>query len=104
MQAQLGQRVTVSFEQQGRIRRTHEGVLRPGRDGATEATPEDDGRVVFRVDPSFHWFQLVPSLFIDAQEDPDRRLRVEMVGESAFVIETPKPAATLRSEHHANPS
>jgi hypothetical protein len=91
MQSRVGQRVKVSVEEQGRIRRTHEGVLRPGRDDATEATPEDDGRIVFRVAPYASWFQLVPSVFTDAQEQPDHRLRVEM-GESAFVIETREPA------------
>ncbi|HTA06425.1 MAG TPA: hypothetical protein VK774_08685 [Solirubrobacteraceae bacterium] len=87
MRLRLGQRVKVTFEEKGQISRTDEGVLRPGRDGATEATPEDDGRFVYRVAPQSHWFQLVPSVFLDAQEDDNYRLRVEMVGGSAFVIE-----------------
>lgn len=91
MQALVGQRVKVTIEEQGRIRRTHEGVLRPGRDGAVEAPNEDDGRIVFRVAPYASWFQFVPSAFTRAQELADRRLRVEM-GESAFVIEARKPA------------
>jgi len=86
-QARLGRRVRVRSEAKGRTSRTREGVLEPGRHGATEATVEDDGRVVFRLGLS-HWFQLLPPpIFLDAREEPEHKLRVEMVGDSAFVIE-----------------
>lgn len=90
MQARLGQRVKVRRVEQGRVGRAREGVLSPGRDDVTEVAAEDDGRVVFRLAPYAHWFQLHPDVFVDAQEQPDGRLRVEMSGGSAFLIETHK--------------
>jgi hypothetical protein len=88
-QARLGQRVKVTIREQGRTKRTCHGVLAPGLCGATEAVPDEDGKVAFRVAPNAWWFLLRPDLVTDAQEQPGGRvLRVEMVGESAFVIET----------------
>ncbi len=78
MQARLGQHVEVSFEEQGRTRRTYQGILKPGRDGATTAEPDEDGVVVFQVAPSAHWFRLVPDLITDAHEQSNHRLRVQM--------------------------
>jgi hypothetical protein len=90
VQARLGQQVRVSFEEQGRTRRTCRGVLKLGRDGDTTADPEEDRVVVFQVAPSAHWFRLVPDLVTDAREQSNHWLRVEM-GRSAFVIETLTP-------------
>jgi hypothetical protein len=85
-QARLGERVRVQTEVKGRKPRTREGVLEPGKLDATEATPEEDGRVAFRLGFGY-WFLLVPTLFIDAQEQPEGKLRVEMAGDTAIVIE-----------------
>jgi hypothetical protein len=39
VQARLGRRVKVSIEENGQVRRSCEGVLKPGLDGSTEAVP-----------------------------------------------------------------
>jgi hypothetical protein len=70
MQARIGQPVKVSVEDRDRIQRTYEGILRPGLDGYTEATPEDDGSVVFRAAPHAWWFRLHPLVVIRAREHP----------------------------------
>jgi len=84
-QARLGQRVRVRTEVKGRNPRTRQGVLEPGKFDATEATPEDDGRVTFRLGIGY-WFLLVPTLVRDAQEQPEDKLRIE-IGDRAIVIE-----------------
>ena len=106
-QARLGQRVRVRTEVKGRKPRTDEGVLEPGKIGATEATPEDDGRVAFRLGFGY-WFLLDPTLFIDAQEQPENKLRVEMAGDNAIVLEPfnsrmPVNRSTRRRSRHARP-
>ncbi len=106
-QARLGQRVRVRTEVKGRKPRTREGVLEPGRFDATDATPEEDGRVAFRLSFSY-WFLLTPTLFIDAQERPEGKLCVEMLGDRAIVIEpfdahTPVNRSTRRRSRGARP-
>jgi len=106
-QARLGQRVRVRTEVKGRKPRTLEGVLEPGKYDATEATAEDDGRVMFRLGFGF-WFLLAPALFIDAQEQPEHKLRVELVGDRAVVIEPfnawmPVNRSTRRRSRGARP-
>ncbi len=106
-QARLGQRVRVRTEVKGRKPRTREGVLEPGELDATEPTPEEDGRVAFRLGFGY-WFLLVPTLFIDAQEQPEDKLRVEMLGDRAIVIEPfnarmPVNRSTRRRSRQAHP-
>jgi hypothetical protein len=91
LEARLGQPVEWSRVEQGQIRRTQRGILSPGRWDAAGLPVEEDGRVVFRLAPGAAWFQLDPSVFAGAQEEGDRRLRVELVGGGAFVIETRAP-------------
>jgi hypothetical protein len=91
LEARLGQPVEWSRVERGQIRRTQQGILSPGRWDAAELPVEDDGRVVFRLAPGGAWFQLDPRVFAGAQEEGDRRLRVELVGGGAFVIETRVP-------------
>jgi hypothetical protein len=68
------------------MRNRCQGVLEPGRSGAPELTPEDDGRVAFRVRPGGSYF-LVPGLVTEVQQHTGGSvLRVVMPG-SAFVIE-----------------
>jgi hypothetical protein len=92
MQARLGLRVKISREEGGRIRRAGQGVLKPGIPGATEAVPDDLGPVAFMIvapGPNTYGFLLDPRVLTAVQEQPDRRLlRVEILGGSAFVIET----------------
>jgi len=85
-QARLGERVRVRTEVKGHKPRTQEGVLEPGKFGVTEAAAEHDGRVVFRLGLGY-WFVLHPCLFMNAQEHPENKLRVEMLGDRAIVIE-----------------
>jgi hypothetical protein len=85
-QARLGQRVRVRTEVKGGKPRTREGVLEPGKFDATEATPDEEGRVAFRLGFGY-WFLLVPTLFINAQEQPEDKLRLEMAGDTTIVIE-----------------
>jgi hypothetical protein len=108
MRARLGQRVRVRTQVRGRKPTTWEGILEPGVIGATEATPDDEGRVAFRLGFG-HWFLLHPTLFIDAQEQPEHKLRVEMAGDFfALVIEPfdarmPVNRSTRRRSRHARP-
>jgi hypothetical protein len=92
MHARLGLQVKVSRNTNGRLLRTDRGVLQPGLEGATEARPDEEGNVTFRVAPRFHWFRLCPSLVTDAQEEQGGRLLRIQMGESAgFVVETLHP-------------
>jgi hypothetical protein len=88
VQSQLGHRVKVSIEEGGRTRRTCQGILKPGLDSATEAIPDEEGSVTFKVGDYAWWFRLNPSVVTDAQEHAGRRqLRVHM-GAYAVVIES----------------
>jgi hypothetical protein len=107
MQGRLGQRVRVRTEVKGRKPSTREGILEPGAYGATEATVDDDGRVVFRLGIGY-WFVLAPSLFVEAQEQPEHKLRVQMVGDRAVVVEPstarmPVNRSTRRRSRGARP-
>jgi hypothetical protein len=106
MQARLGRPVKLTFERQGRIRRTAHGRLKPGLDSRTELVPEDDGALEFKVGDQMAWSRFLPFAFTGAQDQPDHRLlRVEMgdarpdhrllrveMGDASFVIETAEPA------------
>jgi hypothetical protein len=94
--ARLGQRVSLSREENGRIRRTTRGELKPGIPNTTDAIPDDQGRVGFMIErrhgpgaPAVYGVLLDPLVVIDGREDRDgRRLRIELYGGSAFIIET----------------
>jgi hypothetical protein len=91
-QSRLGQRVRVTTEEHGRVRRTAEGVLKPGIPGAIEVVPDEHGRVAFMVvgpGPNTYGFLLDPRFVTAGQEQHDGHdVRVEMYGGLAFMMET----------------
>jgi hypothetical protein len=93
-QSRLGQRVRVTTEERGRVRRTAEGVLKPGIPDAIEVVPDEHGRVAFMIvgpGPNTYGFLLDPRIVKTGQEQHDgREVRVEMYGGVAFVIQTLK--------------
>ncbi len=90
IQARNGLRVKLTIEDATRgrrRRRTTQGVVKPALDHWTEITPDENGRLTFRL-AAAEWYAIDPRLVSDAREEADGRLlRVEM-HQMTWVIET----------------
>jgi hypothetical protein len=99
MRARLGTRIRVThLDKRGCTIRTNDGVLRPGGgfeeeakgcDPPIDVTADEHGGVTFRLAPAAYWFRLDPRIVVGVHQERDgMRLRVEMHGGPAFLIET----------------
>ncbi len=93
VEAHLGQQVTWTVQQHGRITTTCHGVLSTGLGRTTDPVPDQLGRVGFWVPYPSCGFFLDPRVLTEARERPDgRTLRVEMYGGPSFLIEAAESA------------